>query len=94
MKHHVPWRHTNEACVICVVFTLSMILFLTTGCSTLSSINTTAKRMVRMLSLEESKDFLGEALNQPTAQDVVRLIHDNYGPSFPKAAFFQPNNNK
>ncbi len=51
------------------------------------------KSMARMLSVEESKRFLEKALEQPTTEDVVRLIQDTYGPSFPKAAFFQPNQN-
>jgi phosphotransferase system enzyme I (PtsI) len=49
------------------------------------------KRMVRMLSSEESKEFLDEALKQPTSADVVTLVQDRYGPSLPRAAFFQPN---
>jgi phosphotransferase system enzyme I (PtsI) len=49
------------------------------------------KRMARMLSLKESKRLLQEALKQPTTEDVIKLIQDTYGPSFPKAASFQPN---
>ncbi|MBW2019545.1 MAG: phosphoenolpyruvate--protein phosphotransferase [Deltaproteobacteria bacterium] len=48
------------------------------------------KKMVRMLSLKESKQFLKEALKQVTAADVLNLIQDTYGPSFPKTDFFQP----
>ena len=51
------------------------------------------KRIARMLSLEESKLFLEEALKQPTTQQVVDLVHDTYGPTFAKASVFQPNNN-
>jgi phosphotransferase system enzyme I (PtsI) len=49
------------------------------------------KRLVRMLSAQESKHFLDEALKQPTAADVVALVQDTYGSTFPKAAFLQPN---
>jgi phosphotransferase system enzyme I (PtsI) len=51
------------------------------------------KRIARMLSLEESKLFLEDALKQPTTQQVVDLVHDTYGPTFSKAGAFQPNNN-
>jgi phosphotransferase system enzyme I (PtsI) len=51
------------------------------------------KSMARMLSVEESKRFLEKALEQPSTEDVVRLIQNTYGPSFPKAAFFQQNQN-
>ncbi len=47
------------------------------------------KRLVRMLSLKESKLFLKKALKQPTAADVINLVHNTYGPSFPSTAFFQ-----
>ena len=47
MKHHAPWRHASETRVICCVLTLSMILLFTAGCSTLLSVNTTAKRFIR-----------------------------------------------
>ena len=46
------------------------------------------KTMVRKLSLRESEVFLKEALKQPTAADVVTLVHDRYGPSFPRANSF------
>lgn len=49
------------------------------------------KMLVRMVSLKDSRAFLEEALKQPTATDVIRLVQDTYGPSFPKAAFFQLN---
>jgi phosphotransferase system enzyme I (PtsI) len=45
------------------------------------------KMLVRMISLKESKLFLEEALKQPTATHVIKLVQDTYGPSFPKAAF-------
>jgi phosphotransferase system enzyme I (PtsI) len=45
------------------------------------------KMLVRMISLKESKLFLEEALKQPTATDVIKLVQDTYGSSFPKAAF-------
>jgi phosphotransferase system enzyme I (PtsI) len=48
------------------------------------------KRMARMLSVNESKLFLDEALKQPTAADVINLVHDTYGPLFSKDAFFRP----
>jgi len=47
------------------------------------------KELVRMLSLKESKLFLKKALKQPTAADVINLVYDTYGPSFPSAPFFQ-----
>jgi phosphotransferase system enzyme I (PtsI) len=50
-----------------------------------------SKMLVRMLSLKESKRFLREALKQPTTTDVLKLVHDTYGPLFPKAAFSQEN---
>ncbi len=49
------------------------------------------KRVTRMLSVKEAKLFLEEALKQPTTEDVIKLVRDTYGPSFPKAASFQPN---
>jgi phosphotransferase system enzyme I (PtsI) len=49
------------------------------------------KRIARMLSLKESKVFLEEALKRPTTEDVIKLVQDTYGPSFPKAAPFEPN---
>jgi phosphotransferase system enzyme I (PtsI) len=49
------------------------------------------KMLVRTISLMESKLLLEEALKQPTATDVIKLVQDTYGPSFPKAAFSQPN---
>jgi phosphotransferase system enzyme I (PtsI) len=49
------------------------------------------KRVTRMLSVKESKLFLKEALKRPTTEDVIKLVQDTYGPSFPKAASFQPN---
>ncbi|MBW1788155.1 MAG: phosphoenolpyruvate--protein phosphotransferase [Deltaproteobacteria bacterium] len=49
------------------------------------------KRLVRMLSAQESKHFLDEAMKQPTAADVVTLVRDTYGSTFPKAAFRQVN---
>jgi phosphoenolpyruvate-protein kinase (PTS system EI component) len=49
------------------------------------------KRVTRMLSVKEAKLFLEEALKQPTTEDVIKLVQDTYGPSFPKAASFQPN---
>lgn len=49
------------------------------------------KRVTRMLSLGESKLFLKEALKQPTTEDVIRLVHDTYGPAFPKAVHSKPN---
>jgi len=51
------------------------------------------KGIARMLSLEESKLFLEEALKQPTTQQVVDLVHNTYGPTFAKASGFQPNHN-
>ncbi|MCK4391203.1 MAG: phosphoenolpyruvate--protein phosphotransferase [Desulfobacterales bacterium] len=45
------------------------------------------KRMARVLSLDESKLFLKEALKQPTAADVIKLVQDTYESSFRKAAF-------
>jgi phosphotransferase system enzyme I (PtsI) len=47
------------------------------------------KELVRMLSLKESKLFLKKALKQPTAADVINLVYDTYGPSFPSVPFFQ-----
>ena len=49
------------------------------------------KRVTRMLSVKEAKLFLEEALKRPTTEDVIKLVQDTYGPSFPKAASFQPN---
>ena len=49
------------------------------------------KRVTRMLSVKEAKLFLKEALKRPTTDDVIKLVQDTYGPSFPKAASFQPN---
>jgi len=49
------------------------------------------KMLVRMISLKESKLFLEEALKQPTATEVIKLVQDTYGPSFPKGAFSQAN---
>jgi phosphotransferase system enzyme I (PtsI) len=49
------------------------------------------KMLVRMVSQKESKLFLEEALKQRTATDVIRLVQDTYGPSFPMAAFSEPN---
>lgn len=51
------------------------------------------KRMARMLSVNESKLFLEDALKQPTTEDVVNLVHDTYGPTFARAGVFQPNDN-
>ena len=50
-----------------------------------------SKMLLRMLSLKESKQFLEEALKQPTTTDVLKLVQDTYGPLFPKAAFSQGN---
>jgi phosphotransferase system enzyme I (PtsI) len=47
------------------------------------------KKMVRVLSLKESKKFLDEALKQPTAADVVALVRNTYGSVFSKGALFQ-----
>jgi phosphotransferase system enzyme I (PtsI) len=47
------------------------------------------KKMVRVLSLKESKKFMDEALKQPTAADVVALVRDTYGSAFSKGALFQ-----
>ncbi len=47
------------------------------------------KRIARMLSVNESKLFLEDALKQPTTEDVIRLVHDTYGPAFPKAAVLE-----
>jgi phosphotransferase system enzyme I (PtsI) len=47
------------------------------------------KMLVRLVSLKESKLLLAEALKQPTATKVIKLMQDTYGPSFPKAPFFQ-----
>ncbi len=47
------------------------------------------KMLVRLVSLKESKLLLAEALKQPTATEVIKLMQDTYGPSFPKAPFFQ-----
>ncbi len=49
------------------------------------------KRVTRMLSVKEAKLFLKEALKRPTTEEVIKLVQDTYGPSFPKAASFQPN---
>ena len=49
------------------------------------------KRVTRMLSVKEAKLFLEEALKRPTTEEVIKLVQDTYGPSFPKAASFQPN---
>jgi phosphotransferase system enzyme I (PtsI) len=49
------------------------------------------KRVARMLSVEESKLFLKEALKRPTTDDVIKLVQNTYGPSFPKAALSRPN---
>ena len=49
------------------------------------------KMLVRMISLKESKLFLEEALKQPTATEVIKLVQDTYGTSFPKGAFSQAN---
>ena len=49
------------------------------------------KMLVRRVSLKESRAFLEAALKQRTATEVIRLVQDTYGPSFPKAAFFQSN---
>jgi len=49
------------------------------------------KRVARMLTVEESKLFLKEALKRPTTDDVIKLVQDTYGPSFPKAALSRPN---
>jgi phosphotransferase system enzyme I (PtsI) len=46
------------------------------------------KMLVRLVSLKESKLLLDEALKQPTAAEVVKVIQDIYGPSFPKAPFY------
>ncbi len=46
------------------------------------------KMLVRLVSLKESKLLLEEALQQPTATEVIKLMQDTYGPSFPKAPFF------
>jgi phosphotransferase system enzyme I (PtsI) len=48
------------------------------------------KRLVRLLSANESKLFLDEAMKQPTAADVAALVEDTYGSAFPRAAFLQP----
>jgi len=47
------------------------------------------KKMVRVLSLKESKKFMDEAMKQPTAADVVALVRDTYGSAFSKGALFQ-----
>jgi len=49
------------------------------------------KRVARMLTVEESKLFLKEALKRSTTDDVIKLVQDTYGPSFPKAALSRPN---
>ena len=49
------------------------------------------KRVARMLSVEEAKLFLKEALKRPTTEDVIKLVQNTYGPSFPKAALSRPN---
>ncbi|MES0349441.1 MAG: phosphoenolpyruvate--protein phosphotransferase [Desulfobacteria bacterium] len=49
------------------------------------------KRVARMLSVEEAKLFLKEALQRPTTEDVIKLVQNTYGPSFPKAALSRPN---
>ena len=51
------------------------------------------KMLVRLVSLKESKLLLEEALKQPTATEVIKLIQDTYGSSFPKAPFFQNSRN-
>jgi phosphotransferase system enzyme I (PtsI) len=51
------------------------------------------KKIARTLSVNESKLFLEEALKQPTTEDVIKLVHDTYGPTFSKADGFQPNDN-
>lgn len=48
------------------------------------------KSTVRKLSLNDSKLFLQEALKQPTTADVIKLVEETYGPSFPEADPFQP----
>ncbi len=47
------------------------------------------KMLVRLVSLKESKLLLEEALKKPTATEVIKLMQDTYGPSFPKAPFSQ-----
>jgi phosphotransferase system enzyme I (PtsI) len=49
------------------------------------------KRVARMLSVEEAKLFLKEALQRSTTEDVIKLVQNTYGPSFPKAALSRPN---
>ena len=49
------------------------------------------KMLVRLVSLKESKLLLDEALKQPTATEVVKVIQDTYGPSLPKAPFYNNN---
>ena len=49
------------------------------------------KRLARLLSQKDSKLFLEDALKKPTTEEVIKLVQDTYGPSFPRAPFSQPN---
>jgi phosphoenolpyruvate-protein kinase (PTS system EI component) len=45
------------------------------------------KRIIRSLSLEDSRSFVAEALKQNTAKRVFELIRDTYGEFLPETNY-------
>ena len=100
MKNNGTWSHANETRVICVMFILSIIIPLTAGCSTFSSINTTAKRIVRNVRSPDGdlKKKVGIAffenkttlLNQAIEQRFISYLIENLNASCPDLILVKP----